>query len=159
MGKCFPCTDTWFCWCQGKNFPYNIICLFAKMLPNVSDYCCCHWLLYFFFFWFVNLTEQLHLWQILLPNVADVIATLIVFFIGCYYCQWLWLMLLPKFNGWCYCQMWLMLFATYWLLLCWLMLLPKADVFTFCGRWNSHFLCDGLMLLPCGRWCSHLVRV
>ena len=40
-------------------------------------------------------------------------------------------------------------FATYWLLLYWLMLLPKADVFTLCGRWNSHFLCDGLMLLPC----------
>ena len=38
-------------------------------------------------FWFVNLTEQLHLWQILLPSVADVIATLIVFFIGCCYCQ------------------------------------------------------------------------
>ena len=78
-------------------------------------------------FCFVNLTEQLHLWQILLPSVADVIATLIVFFIGCYYCQWLWLMLLPKFNGWCCCQMWLVLFATYWLLLCWLMLcwLPK----------------------------------
>ena len=47
MGKCFPCPDTWFCWCQGKNFPYNIICLFAKLLPNGSDYCCCHWLLYF----------------------------------------------------------------------------------------------------------------
>ena len=32
-----------------------------------------------------------------------------------------------------------------------------ADVFTICGRWNSHFICDGLMLLPCGRWYSHLV--
>ena len=84
MGKCFPCPDTWFCWCQGKNFPYNIICY----LPNccqlgvttvvVTGYC---------IFWFVNLTEQLHLWQILLPSVADVIATLIVFFIGCCYCQ------------------------------------------------------------------------
>ena len=67
-------------------------------------------------------------------------------------------MLLPKFNGWCCCHMWLMLFATYWLLLCWLMLLPKADVFTFCGRWNGHFLCDGLMLLPSGRWNSHWVN-
>ena len=32
-----------------------------------------------------------------------------------------------------------------------------ADVFTICGRWNSHFVCDGLMLLPCGRCYSHLV--
>ena len=152
----FPVQTPGFVGVKEKIF---LIILFVY-LPN----CCQMWVTTvvvtgYCIFWFVNLTEQLHLWQILLPNVADVIATLIVFFIGCYYCQWLWLMLLPKFNGWCCCQMWLMLFATYWLLLCWLMLLPKADVFTFCGRWNSHFLCDGLMLLPCGRGCSHLVRV
>ena len=23
-----------------------------------------------------------------------------------------------------------------------------ADVFTICGRWNSHFICDGMRLLP-----------
>ena len=32
-----------------------------------------------------------------------------------------------------------------------------ADVVAICGRWNSHFLCDGLMLLPCGRWNNHMV--
>ena len=50
-------------------------------------------------FWFVNLTEQLHLWQILLPSVADVIATLIVFLLAVVIANDLWLMLLPKFNG------------------------------------------------------------
>ena len=92
VGKCFLCTDTWFCWCQGKNFPYNIICLFAKLLPNVSDYCCCHWLLYFLICYFnrtVTFMADLiakcgrcycHLdcifyWLLLLPMiVADVVA-------------------------------------------------------------------------------------
>ena len=69
--------------------------------------------------------------------MADVVAN-----------DFLWLMLLPYVAD---------VFATYWLFLCWLMLLPMADIFYLCGRWNSHFLCDGLMLLPCGRWYSHLV--
>ena len=32
-----------------------------------------------------------------------------------------------------------------------------ADVVVICGRWNSHFLCDGLMLLPHGRWNNNMV--
>ena len=50
-------------------------------------------------FWFVNLTEQLHLWQISLPSVADVTATLIVFLLAVVIANDLWLMLFPKFNG------------------------------------------------------------
>ena len=81
------------------------------------------------------------LWLMLLPYVADVIAT--------YWLLLCWLMLLPMYNGWCFYHRWQM----EWPLLCdGLMLLP-------CGRWYSHLV--GMwadVICPSGRWNDHWVN-
>ena len=86
---------------------------------------------------YCHLLIDVFLADVIAKDMADVIANN------------LWLMLLP--CDWWYCHNWLLLY--------WLMLLPMLWLmfFTICGRWNSHFLCDGLMLLPCGRCYSHLI--
>ena len=50
--------------------------------------------------WVSGNNYQCFIWQMLLPFVADVVATIDV---GRCYCQ-CWLMLLPIFCGWCYCH-------------------------------------------------------
>ena len=107
-------------------------------------------------FWQITITMLL--WQILLPMwqmllpLVDLMCTWLMLLPKC------WLMLLPTIYGWCYCHVWLMLLPKLIVIvLADVIANVMADVFTICGRWNSHFICDGLMLLPCGRWYSHLV--
>ena len=94
----------------------------------------------------------------LIANVADVIATCWLMYTWLMLLPKCWLMLLPTIYGWCYCHVWLMLLPQLIIIvLADVIANVMANVFTICGRWNSHFICDGLMLLPCGRWYSHLV--
>ena len=114
------------------------------------------WIDIFFFFFFGQYFSRrlLFLWQILLPKCGRCYCHHWLCLLAVVIAKDLWLMLLPHFMadviaicGWCFLPLLIVFILAD--------VIAKADVFTFCGRWNSHFLCDGLMLLPCGRWYCH----
>ena len=123
-----------------------------------SDRCYCHCVLWCFEGLFLTDNNYYVIMADLIANVADVIATYWLMFTWLMLLPKCWLMLLPTIYGWCYCHVWLMLLPLLIVvILADVIANVMADVFTICGRWNSHFICDGLMLLPCARWYNHLV--